>query len=316
MRPTVYTSRSRDSYPARLLRALYSAIIPGVGQLRSGRSASRSHPPRDLRGRHPRRHRRALTRGFDAIVTWAVQPKSPAHAPLDRHHHHAHPDVRGHRRVDDGQGAAPSNRSRPSGPRHPPDRAWAWCSSWPSPSCRTRWPGTTPSSPTTCSPRSSPTATATTTTTQKIETAPSGGTGSNTTGGSDDDAAPARPPRRRPSNWGSDGRMTILLIGTDAGYGRTRRPVGLHERRDPRHQDRQGGHVRPAAQHRQHAAGAEDRQGPRQKTYPDMLNSLYTAGLAHPEIAPRMAETRAPRRSWRRPGSSWASRSTTTRWST
>ena len=36
MKPTVYTSRPRDSYPARLLRAFLSAIIPGLGQLMAG----------------------------------------------------------------------------------------------------------------------------------------------------------------------------------------------------------------------------------------------------------------------------------------
>jgi LCP family protein required for cell wall assembly len=74
MRPTVYTSRPRDSYPARLLRALLSAIIPGLGQLVAGV------------------RRRAffliaifavvtiaaiviLSRGVDAIAGWVVQPK-------------------------------------------------------------------------------------------------------------------------------------------------------------------------------------------------------------------------------------------------
>ena len=33
MRPTVYTGRPQDSCRARLLRALYSAMIPGVSQL-------------------------------------------------------------------------------------------------------------------------------------------------------------------------------------------------------------------------------------------------------------------------------------------
>src|SRR5512132_139536 len=74
MRPSIYNSQPPDSYPARLLRALLSAIIPGLGQLLAGV------------------RRRGivllvvfallifgavivLTRGFDTLVGWALQPK-------------------------------------------------------------------------------------------------------------------------------------------------------------------------------------------------------------------------------------------------
>ncbi len=74
MRPTVYTSRPRDSYPARLLRALYSAIIPGVGQLvagvrRRGFVLLAIFLLVSLVGVI------ILTRGVDAILAWVVQPK-------------------------------------------------------------------------------------------------------------------------------------------------------------------------------------------------------------------------------------------------
>jgi polyisoprenyl-teichoic acid--peptidoglycan teichoic acid transferase len=74
MRPTVYNSRPRDSYPAKLLRALYSAIIPGVGQLvagvkRRGFVLLAIFVVVSLAGIV------ILTRGTDAILTWVVQPK-------------------------------------------------------------------------------------------------------------------------------------------------------------------------------------------------------------------------------------------------
>jgi hypothetical protein len=74
MRPTVYTPRPRDGYPARLLRALYSAIIPGVGQLvagvrRKGFVLLGIFLLVSLAGVV------ILTRGTDAILTWVVQPK-------------------------------------------------------------------------------------------------------------------------------------------------------------------------------------------------------------------------------------------------
>jgi hypothetical protein len=74
MSRTVYNSRPRDSYPARLLRALYSAIIPGVGQFvagfrRRGFVLLAIFLAVSLAGII------ILTRGVDAIITWAVQPK-------------------------------------------------------------------------------------------------------------------------------------------------------------------------------------------------------------------------------------------------
>ena len=74
MRPTVYTSRPRDSYPARLLRALYSAIIPGVGQLVAG-VRRRGFILLAIFLLVSAVGAVILTRGTDAILTWVVQPK-------------------------------------------------------------------------------------------------------------------------------------------------------------------------------------------------------------------------------------------------
>lgn len=74
MKPSVYTTRPRDSHAARLLRAFYSAIIPGVGQLvagvrRRGFILLGIFLAVSLGGIV------ILTQGTDAILAWVVQPK-------------------------------------------------------------------------------------------------------------------------------------------------------------------------------------------------------------------------------------------------
>ena len=120
MRPTVYTSRPRDSYPARLLRALYSAIIPGVGQLVAGVRRRGfvllAHLPRGVARRHHHRHPR---HGRHPDVGRPAQgPPGPS---LGQHRHHAGADVRRHRRLADRQGGHPQGRASLR-PAHAPDR--------------------------------------------------------------------------------------------------------------------------------------------------------------------------------------------------
>jgi LCP family protein required for cell wall assembly len=89
-----------------------------------------------------------------------------------------------------------------------------------------------------------------------------------------------------PLDWGSDGRMTILLIGTDAGYGRTgARADSINVATI----DLKTGNVAMFGLPRNTGntpLGKKTSAALGKKTYPEMLNSLYTAALKHPEIAP------------------------------
>jgi LCP family protein required for cell wall assembly len=87
-------------------------------------------------------------------------------------------------------------------------------------------------------------------------------------------------------NWGSDGRMTVLLIGTDAGYGRT---GARADSMNVATIDIKTGRVAMFGLPRNTGStplGPKTSKALGMKTYPDILNSLYTAGSKHPEIAP------------------------------
>jgi LCP family protein required for cell wall assembly len=74
MQPTVDTTRRRDSYLARLARALCSAVIPGVGQLVAG-VKSRGFALLGIFIVVTLTGAVLLSRGTDAVLSWAVQPK-------------------------------------------------------------------------------------------------------------------------------------------------------------------------------------------------------------------------------------------------
>jgi LCP family protein required for cell wall assembly len=87
-------------------------------------------------------------------------------------------------------------------------------------------------------------------------------------------------------NWGSDGRMTVLLIGTDAGYGRT---GARSDSMNVASIDIKTGRVAVFGLPRNTGntpLGPKTSKALGMKTYPDFLNSLYTMGEKHPEIAP------------------------------
>ena len=281
MRPTVYTSRPRDSYPARLLRALYSAIIPGVGQLvagmrRRGLVLLGIFLVVSLVGVI------VLTQGIDTVLGWVVQPKVLMTllwvniiVMLVRMF-----------AVIDAWLTAKTGTLKPmrlSGPGMlltgaglvlilvftvaPHEVAGYYTvvshNLLTSVFASDDGNGSKPSS-----------------TTNRSTNTSSGSSGSDTTATSETTTTTV------PLDWGTDGRMTIVLIGTDAGYGRTGARAdsvnvatvnvktgdvaifGL---------PRNTGNT-PLGKKTSAALGM--------KTYPEMLNSLYTAALKHPEIAP------------------------------
>ena len=74
MQRTVYATPHRDSYPARLLRALCSAVIPGVGQLMAG-VKRRGFVLLGIFIAVTLAGVAALTRGADAVLSYVVQPE-------------------------------------------------------------------------------------------------------------------------------------------------------------------------------------------------------------------------------------------------
>jgi LCP family protein required for cell wall assembly len=297
MRPSVYTSQSPDSYPARLLRALLSALIPGLGQLLAGV------------------RRRGffllaifvivtgaaviiLTRGIDTIVVWALQPKVLlAFLGVDI----AVMLVRTYAVID----AWVTNKAgtlkpvRPSNPRmllagtglalilvftvaphavagyytlvsrHLLTTVFAGNDGQTTTSQQTTSSsGSTSSSQTTQTSRTS-------TTSQNTQTSHTTQTSQTTTTTSEESV-----------KWGSDGRMTILLIGTDAGFGRT---GARADSINIASIDVKTGRVAIFGLPRNAGStplGPKTSKALGMKTYPDLLNSLYTEGAKHQEIAP------------------------------
>ncbi len=282
MRPTVYTSRPRDSYPARLLRALYSAIIPGVGQLvagvrRRGFVLLAIFLLVSLVGVI------ILTRGVDAILTWAVQPKVLlallwVNIIIML--------VRMFAVIDAWMTAKVGTLKpiRPSGPgvlmtgvglalilvfTVAPHAVAGYYTVVSHNLLTTVFAGddgngTKPS----------------TTTTHRSTNSSGGSPGSETTETSESTTTTL------PLDWGSDGRMTILLIGTDAGYGRS---GARADSMNVASVDMKTGNVAIFGLPRNTGdtpLGKKTAAALGMKTYPDILNSLYTAALQHPEIAP------------------------------
>jgi LCP family protein required for cell wall assembly len=282
MRPTVYTSRPRDSYPARLLRALYSAIIPGVGQLvagvrRRGFVLLAIFLLVSLVGVI------ILTRGFDAILTWAVQPKVLlallwVNIIIML--------VRMFAVIDAWMTAKVGTLKpiRPSGSGilmtgvglalilvfTVAPHAIAGYYTIVSHNLLTTvfagddGNGTKPS----------------TTTTHRSTNSSGGSPGSETTETSESTTTTL------PLDWGSDGRMTILLIGTDAGFGRQ---GARADSMNVASIDMETGNAAIFGLPRNTGdtpLGKKTAAALGMKKYPDLLNSLYTAALQHPEIAP------------------------------
>jgi len=282
MRPTVYTSRPRDSYAARLLRALYSAIIPGVGQLvagvrRRGFVLLAIFLLVSLVGVI------ILTRGVDAILAWAVQPKVLlallwVNIIIML--------VRMFAVIDAWMTAKVGTLKpvRPSGPgvlmtgvglalilvfTVAPHAVAGYYTIVSHNLLTTVFAGddgngTKPS----------------TTTTQRSTNGSGGSPGSETTETSESTTTTL------PLDWGSDGRMTILLIGTDAGFGRT---GARSDSMNVASIDMKTGNAAIFGLPRNTGdtpLGKKTAAALGMKTYPDLLNSLYTVASKHPEIAP------------------------------
>jgi polyisoprenyl-teichoic acid--peptidoglycan teichoic acid transferase len=297
MRPNVYNSHPRDSYPARLLRALLSALVPGVGQLIAGF-----------------RRRGAfllaifvvvtvaaayfVTRGTDVILGWMLQPTVllallwvdivvllvRVYAVIDAW-------LRAR--------AGTLKPLKPSGPgmfvtgvalalilvftiaphvvagyytlvsRHLLTTVFA------GETTTTAQPASTSSS----TGGSSSTATGGSATTARTSPAGSNSTLHTTT------TAATTTTGKSSLAWGDDGRMTILLIGTDAGYGR----VGARsDSMNVASIDMKTGRVSMFGLPRNTGStplGPKTSKALGIKTFDDMLNGLYTAAEQHPEIA-------------------------------
>lgn len=105
------------------------------------------------------------------------------------------------------------------------------------------------------------------------------GTGSSTTGRSTTSST-------APLDWGSDERMTVLLIGSDRGYGRK---GARADSINVASIDLKTGNVALFGIPRnvaQTPLGEKTAKALRKATYPDIINSLYTVGWQHPELAP------------------------------
>ena len=281
MKPTVYTSRPRDSYPARLLWAFLSALIPGLGQMMAGV------------------RRRGilllaifvivtvaaiviLTRGTDALVDLALQPKvllALLFADI------AIMLVRLFAVIDAWLTAKRGSLkpARPSGGRMAltgvglalilaftiAPHAVAGYYTLVSHNLLT----------TVFTP------TGKTTTTLKSTGSSGGNTttpGSSGSVGSDSTSSTAS---SETLNWGSDGRMTVLLIGTDAGFGRT---GARADSMNIASIDIKTGRVAMFGLPRNTGntpLGPKTAKALGKTTYNDLLNSLYTTASNHPEIA-------------------------------
>jgi LCP family protein required for cell wall assembly len=286
MRPTVYTSRPRDTYPARLLRALYSAIIPGVGQLvagvrRRGLVLLAIFVVVSIAGAI------VLTRGFDTVVTWAVQPKVLlallwVNIVIML--------VRMFAVIDAWLTAKVGTLKpvRPSGPG-----LMATFVGLALILVLTVMPHAILGYYTVVSHNLLTTVFASddqsgkTTTTSGRSTNPTGtGNSGGNTSSSGSTTSSESTTTTTPLDWGSDGRMTVLLIGTDAGYGRT---GARSDSMNVLSIDTKTGNVAMFGLPRNTAEvplGKKTSVALGTKTYHEMLNSLYTAASSHKEIAP------------------------------
>ena len=294
MSRTVYTSRPRDSYPARLLRALYSAIIPGVGQLvagfrRRGFVLLAIFLLVSLAGVI------ILTRGVDAIIAWAVQPRVLlALLVVDI----IIMLVRVFAVLDAWMTAKVGTLKplRPSGPGilmtgvglvlillfTVTPHAVAGYYTVVSRNLLT----TVFASDNGDGSKASTTTTHRSTSTSGGSPASTGSSGAATIATSKTTTTSEITTTTLPLDWGSDGRMTILLIGTDEGYGRS---GARSDSMNVASIDLETGDVAIFGLPRNIGdtpLGKKTAAALGMKTFPEMLNALYPVAAKHPEIAP------------------------------
>ena len=298
MKPTVYDSRPHDSYPARLLRAFLSAIIPGLGQLLAG-VRRRGFVLLVVFAIVTLAAVIVLTRGFDTLVGWALQPSVLlAFLAVDI----AVMLIRVFAVIDawmtDRVGRLkPVRLSRPrlllagmalalilifTVAPHAIAGYYTLVSRHLLTTVFTGNDGqTTTSQQTTSSSGSASSSTSggtsssqTSQTTQTSQTSQTTQTSLTTTTAWGESL-----------DWGGDGRMTILLIGSDAGYGRT---GARSDSMNVASIDIKTGRVAIFGIPRNTGStplGPKTSKALGMKTYNDLLNSLYTEGTKHPEIA-------------------------------
>jgi LCP family protein required for cell wall assembly len=288
MRPSVYTIRPRDSYPARLLRALLSAVIPGVGQLvagvrRRGLVLLAIFLVFSFAGIL------ILTRGLDSVVSWVVQPSVllallwvnivimliRLFAVLDAWMTAKVGTLRPVRPSAPGMMATGIGLALILMLTVAPHAVLGYYTVVSRSLLTTVFAGDESTSP-----RS-----ATSTSIRSTASSGSGNTGSNSPGSETTDTSETTT-SSSPLEWGSDGRMTVLLIGTDAGYGRE---GARSDSMNVASIDMKTGNVAMFGLPRNAAdvpLGPKTSKALGAKTFNDMLNALYAAGSAHPEIAP------------------------------
>ena len=287
MKPTVYTSRPRDSYPARLLRAFLSALIPGLGQLVAG-GRRRAFLLLAIFAAVTVAAVVILTRGIDTLVGWALQPTVLlalliADVVLMLVRMFA---------VIDAWLTAKAGSLRPV--RLSGGRMLLMASGLVIILVFTVAPHVVAGYYTLVSRNLLTTVFTenTTTTTARNSTSSSGITPGDTststpgsTAGSGTSETTATTTAGQSLNWGTDGRMTVLLIGTDAGFGRT---GARADSMNIASIDIKTGRVAMFGLPRNTVntpLGPKTAKALGMKTYPDLLNSLYTSGAKHPEIA-------------------------------
>ena len=281
MKPTVYTSRPRDSYPARLLRAFLSAIIPGLGQLmagvrRRGIILLAIFAVVTVAGIF------ILTRGTDALVDLALQPRVLLVLLLADI---AIMLVRLFAVIDAWLTAKAGSLklARPSGGR-----------------TALTGVGLVLILAFTIAPHAVAgyytivshnllttvfTPTNTTTTLKSTTSSGSSTSGTSVNPGSVSSDSTSSTVSGATLNWGSDGRMTVLLIGTDAGFGRT---GARADSMNVASIDIKTGRVAMFGLPRNTGGtplGPKTSKALGTTTYNDLLNSLYTTASKHPEIA-------------------------------
>ncbi len=284
MRPTVYTSRPRDSYPARLLRALLSALIPGAGQLMAG----------------VKRRGLALlsifvvitfvmavivlAQGKDGVITWVVEPRIlltllwvdivimfiRIFAVVDAWLTSSRGRLQALRPSRGGLALTGVGLVLVLAFTVIPHVVAGY------------YTIVTHSMLTTVFATDSPTSTTHTTETSG-STGDTGGGNTSSSGSSTSQSTTTT--EADPLEWGGDGRLTIMLIGTDAGYGRT---GARSDSMNVLSIDTETGRVAMFGLPRNTGntpLGTKTAEALGMKTYPEMLNGLYTAGWKHPEIA-------------------------------
>ncbi len=288
MRPTVYTSHSRDTYPARLFRALLSAIIPGLGQLAAGVRRRGAMLLTIFIAVTVAAIVIVFTKGFDGIVAWVVQPKVlltllwvdiivmlvRMFAVIDAWMTAKRGTLKPVRPTGGGIALTAVGMVLILALVIVPHAVAGYYTVVSHNLLTSVFTGKT------------------TTTTQKV-TSSTGGTGTSGTGS--ETSSSTSTTAGEALEWGTDGRMTILLIGTDAGFGRT---GARADSMNIATLDTKTGRVAMFGLPRNTGntplgtrTAAALAKNPKVKTvdgkkvYTDLLNSLYTVASSHPEIA-------------------------------